>query len=123
MYFYLPCYKTVPWPYLLLDRAKNRHTLMMTYTSGLLSKMKHIYKPGGNLLICQIFHKQNFTQKHICINHLHYILTSGKNRIANLQIVHCAVKVIRKFFLNHNKSFRWHLGDYEKHIFFRFEGL
>ena len=27
-------------------------------------------------------------------------------------------KVIRKFFLNHNKSFRWHLGDYEKHIFF-----
>ena len=28
------------------------------------------------------------------------------------------VKVIRKFFLNHNKSFRWHLGDYEKHIFF-----
>ena len=29
-----------------------------------------------------------------------------------------ALKVIRKFFLNHNKSFRWHLGDYEKHIFF-----
>ena len=27
-------------------------------------------------------------------------------------------KVIRKFFLKHNKSFRWHLGDYEKHIFF-----
>ena len=24
------------------------------------------------------------------------------------------LKVIRKFFLNHNKSFRWHLGDYEK---------
>ena len=33
------------------------------------------------------------------------------------------VKVIRKFFLRHNKSFRWHLGDYEKHIFFPFEGL
>ena len=32
-------------------------------------------------------------------------------------------KVIRKFFLNHNKSFRWHLGDYEKHVFFPFEGL
>ena len=30
-------------------------------------------------------------------------------------------KVIRKFFLNHNKSFRWHLGDYEKHDFFPFE--
>ena len=27
-------------------------------------------------------------------------------------------KVIRKFFLKHNKSFRWHLGDYEKHNFF-----
>ena len=26
-------------------------------------------------------------------------------------------KVIRKFFLKHKKSFRWHLGDYEKHIF------
>ena len=33
------------------------------------------------------------------------------------------LKVIRKFFLNHNKSFRWHLGDYEKHDFFPFEGL
>ena len=28
------------------------------------------------------------------------------------------IKVIRKFFLKHNKSFKWHLGDYEKHIFF-----
>ena len=27
------------------------------------------------------------------------------------------------FFLKHNKSFRWHLGDYEKHNFFPFEGL
>ena len=28
------------------------------------------------------------------------------------------IKVIRKFFfLNHNKSFRWHLGNYEKYIF------
>ena len=33
------------------------------------------------------------------------------------------LKVIRKFFLKHNKSFRWHLGDYEKHIFSQFEGL
>ena len=33
------------------------------------------------------------------------------------------LKVIRKFFIKHNKSFRWHLGDYEKHIFFPFEGL
>ena len=28
------------------------------------------------------------------------------------------IKVIRKFFIKHNKSFRWHLGDYEKHNFF-----
>ena len=35
----------------------------------------------------------------------------------------CVIKVIRKFFLTHNKSFRWHLGDYEKHNFFLFEGL
>ena len=27
-------------------------------------------------------------------------------------------RVIRKFFLNHNKSFRWHLGDYEIITFF-----
>ena len=33
------------------------------------------------------------------------------------------LKVIREFFLKHNKSFRWHLGDYEKHNFFPFEGL
>ena len=33
------------------------------------------------------------------------------------------LKVIRKFFKKHNKSFRWHLGDYEKLIFFPFEGL
>ena len=28
------------------------------------------------------------------------------------------IKVIRKFFLRHNNSLRWHLGDYEKHNFF-----
>ena len=33
------------------------------------------------------------------------------------------VKVIRKFLLKHNKSFRWHFGDYVKHNFFPFEGL
>ena len=32
------------------------------------------------------------------------------------------LKVSRKFFLKHNKSFRWHLGDYEKHNLFPFEG-
>ena len=33
------------------------------------------------------------------------------------------IKVIRMFFTKHNRSLRWHLGDYEKHIFFSFEGL
>ena len=27
------------------------------------------------------------------------------------------LKWLESFFLNHNKSFRCHLGDYEKHIF------
>ena len=34
-----------------------------------------------------------------------------------------SIKVSRKFFLKHNKSFRRHLGDYEKHNLFPFEGL
>ena len=38
-------------------------------------------------------------------------------------LVSYGLKVIRKFFLKHNKSFRWHLGDYEKHNFFPFKGL
>ena len=42
---------------------------------------------------------------------------------SNLKLINCSNIVIRKFFLNHNKSFEWHLGDYEKHIFFPFEGL
>ena len=41
----------------------------------------------------------------------------------NLERTRYTFKVIRKFFLKHNKSFRWHLGDYEKHNFFPFEGL
>ena len=40
-----------------------------------------------------------------------------------LNIFVALFKVIRNFFLNHYKSFRWHLGDYEKHSFFPFEGL
>ena len=33
------------------------------------------------------------------------------------------IKVIRKFVKKLYKSFRWHLGDCEKHNFFPFEGL
>ena len=40
-----------------------------------------------------------------------------------VNILFSSFKVIRKFFIKHNKSFRWHLGDYEKHNFFPFEGL
>ena len=40
-----------------------------------------------------------------------------------LKLDYRLIKVIRKFFLNHNKSFRWHLEDYEKHNFSPFEGL
>ena len=32
------------------------------------------------------------------------------------------LKVIRKIFFKHSKSFRWHLGDYEKHNFFHLKG-
>ena len=39
------------------------------------------------------------------------------SRNVNKQIS-AQLKVIRKFFLNHNKSFRWHLGDYENIFFF-----
>ena len=43
--------------------------------------------------------------------------------IVDVAVVVAVVKVIRKFFLMHNKSFGWHLGDYEKHNSFPFEGL
>ena len=32
----------------------------------------------------------------------------------NISYIYTGIKVIRKFFIKHNKSFRWHLGDYEK---------
>ena len=41
----------------------------------------------------------------------------------SLKVIQPKLQVIRKFLLNHKKSFRWHLGDYEKHFFFLFEGL
>ena len=50
---------------------------------------------------------------------LHLGLGNFNLRIGRISIF----KVTRKFFLKHNKSFRWHLGDYEKHFFFPFEGL
>ena len=33
------------------------------------------------------------------------------------------LKVIRKFFLNHNKSYKWHHGEYEKNDYFSSKGL
>ena len=32
-------------------------------------------------------------------------------------LAHHKLKVIRTFFITHNKRFRWHVGDYEKHDF------
>ena len=53
----------------------------------------------------------------------HYNAEVKKIRISAILVRSVVLKVIRKFFFNHNKSFRWHLGDYEKHDFFLFEGL
>ena len=36
---------------------------------------------------------------------------------------HVHLKWSASFFLKNNKSFKWHLRDYEKHNFFPFEGL
>ena len=44
----------------------------------------------------------------------------SRSHIWNLLAEVAIVKMIRKFFLNNNKSFRWHLGDYEKYDFFSF---
>ena len=46
-----------------------------------------------------------------CMHFFLQDITGGSQIIMKL-------KVIRKYLLNHNKSFRWHLGDYEKHTFF-----
>ena len=51
------------------------------------------------------------------------ILTMNLGGSQDAYLMNCPFKVIRKFFLKHNKRFRWHLGDYEKHIFFPIEGL
>ena len=48
---------------------------------------------------------------------------TGSGALYTVPVFYCLCskpKVIRKFFIKHNKSFRWHLGDYEKHIFFPF---
>ena len=52
------------------------------------------------------------------------IISRLLNHIVTRHRVVCTVlKWSGSFFLKHNKSFRWHLGDYEKHNFFPFEGL
>ena len=52
---------------------------------------------------------------------LAHLSTAGRAP-SNSTILNGALKVIRKFFLTQNKSFRWHLGDYEKHHFFPISG-
>ena len=65
-----------------------------------------------------------FTKSHSLIAEviikLYTLGISHKSLISKIELM---VKVIRKYFLNHNKSFRLHLGDYENHNFFPFEGL
>ena len=45
----------------------------------------------------------------------------GKTSLIILTLV--TLESDQEVFLNHNKSFRWHFGDYEKHNFFPFEDL
>ena len=66
---------------------------------------RHFARALGIVVNVNCFEEIGFTVSHYVV--------AGRNLI----------KVIRKFFLKHNKSFRWHLGDYEKHIFFPFEDL
>ena len=61
----------------------------------------------------------NISRANYCL-----ILTRADLRPNKNDAIHeVQFKVIRKVFLKHNKSFRWHLGDYEKHNFSPFEGL
>ena len=45
-------------------------------------------------------------------------LGSGSLSSVEARCLQDTLKWSGSFFLKHNKSFRWHLGDYEKHIFF-----
>ena len=51
----------------------------------------------------------------------HLIYEPSWNRKNILRVV-WTFKWSGSFFLSHNKSFRWYLGDYEKYNFFPFEG-
>ena len=74
---------------------------------------------------CHYWCSQIPKRKHACSNlkpRSSICLDTGWIVYYHKSVLHLS-KVIRKFFLKHNKSFRWHLGDYEKHNFFPFEGL
>ena len=51
------------------------------------------------------------------------ILLLSVDKVLRVKFLYYYLKWSGSFFLNHNKSFRWHLGDYEKHNFYPFEGL
>ena len=59
--------------------------------------------------------------RHLIIRRNMFYSYQWKSAINHYVTIH--LKVIRKFFLKHNKSFRWDLEDYEKYNLFPFEGL
>ena len=68
-------------------------------------------------LLGMVQHSVFVDPEHVLLACTHTLILNPSKRGCGL------IKVIRKIFINHNKSFRWHLGDYEKHNFFPFEGL
>ena len=54
---------------------------------------------------------------------VHYKIEANREQKREMNARFAILKVIRKFFLKHNKSFRWQLWNYEEYNFFPFEGL
>ena len=96
-------------------------------------KNEQCFSIGQFLILYLRTHKRNTIQNFslfLCVfskegklgSEFDYLVKNGYG--SGLRIVFGSrLKVIRKFFIKHNKSFRWHLGDYEKHNCFPFEGL
>ena len=78
-------------------------------------------KSDPNLFRIENFKKITFLKQILFISKMQFFLLIVMIFILSSEAleprIHLLIKGIRKFFLNHNKSFRWQLGDYEKHIF------
>ena len=55
--------------------------------------------------------------------HRYFFIPLITRQVLYVHVAGLTAESDQKVFLNHNKSFRLHLGDYEKHIFSPFEGL